>query len=198
MLEEAGSPPDVQPDPDPQTPAVQGGGGPRMNRRVLFWSLLVGMVALDQIVKVWAREAADFTVGRTFLTLWPNVFELRLTYNEGIAFGWFQGGGVWLAPIAIAIAIGAIWYNAKHPLESKWAHTSAALLAAGAVGNLYDRIVHRKVTDMFYFRLIDFPVFNVADACITVAACMLIISWIREAFHQPAPAVLETPAAPAE
>lgn len=188
-------------DPVPQkaVPEVRGAG---VNRRLLFWSLLIGTLLLDQGVKAWSRHAADFTQGRTFLTLWPGVFELRLTFNEGIAFGWFQGRGVLLAPVAIAIAIGAIRYNLKNPHETKWAHISAALLASGALGNLYDRIVSKQVTDMFYFRLIDFPVFNVADACITVAACMLIISWIREAFQpaDPAPMVPapETSAAPAE
>ena len=152
-----------------------------MNRRMLFWLLLIGLVVLDQAVKSWSRHAADDYASRTFATLWPGVFELKLTFNEGIAFGWLQGGGIFLAPVAVAIAVGAIWYNLSHPYESRWAHASAALLASGALGNLYDRVFLHRVTDMFYFRLIDFPVFNVADACITVAACMLIISWIREA-----------------
>ncbi len=173
-----------------------------MNRRLMFWVMLIGLVALDQGVKAWSRNAADLTSNRTFLTLWPGVFELRLTFNQGIAFGWFQGGGVFLAPIAVAIAGGAVWYNLRNPYESRWAHASAALLAAGALGNLYDRLFQHQVTDMFYFRLIDFPVFNVADACITVAACMLIVSWIREAMQpqvmDPIPAPIETPAASIE
>jgi len=142
-------------------------------------------LALDQYVKAWSRHAADDFPGRTFFTLWPGVFELKLTFNEGIAFGWLQNKGIFLAPVAVAIAVGAVWYNLSHPYESRWAHASAALLASGALGNLYDRVVLHRVTDMFYFRLIDFPVFNVADACITAAACMLIISWIREAVQQP-------------
>ena len=178
LLEEA-VPEQTAPEPSPAIIAARGG----VNRRILFWSILVGLIVLDQVVKAWARTSADLTPGRTFLTLWPGVFELRLTFNQGIAFGWFQGGGVFLAPIAIGIAVGAIWYNLSHPYESRWAHVSAALLASGALGNLYDRLFLRQVTDMFYFRLIDFPVFNVADACITVAACMLILSWIREALQ---------------
>jgi signal peptidase II len=188
----------------PIEPVLLGTPNPRtvLNRRILFWGLMIGMLILDQVVKNWARVSADGFQGRTFLTLWPNVFELRLTYNEGIAFGWFQGGGVFLAPVAVAIAAGAVWYNLKHPTETKWAQASAALLAAGALGNLYDRLFQHRVTDMFYFRLIDFPVFNVADACITAAACMLIISWIREAMQpqqiEATVPVTETPATTAE
>ena len=165
------------------SPSQKNPGG-RVNRRILFWVLLIGLLVLDQLVKAWSRNAADGFAGRTFATLWPGVFELRLTFNEGIAFGWLQNKGIFLAPVAVAIAVGAIWYNLTHPYESRWAHASAALLASGALGNLYDRVILHRVTDMFYFRLIDFPVFNVADACITIAACMLIISWIREAMHQ--------------
>ena len=55
------------------------------------------------------------------------------------------------------------------------------LLASGAIGNLYDRIVNGRVTDMFYFRSINFPVFNVADSCITVATILLILMWFSEA-----------------
>lgn len=175
------SPPEVSPAPVAQDPRG------RVNRRVLFWILLVGLLALDQVVKAWSRGAADGVAGKTFFTLWPTVFEMKLTYNEGIAFGWFQGGGIFLAPVAVAIAGAAIWYNLTHPYESRWAHASAALLASGALGNLYDRVFLHRVTDMFYFRLIDFPVFNVADACITVAAGMLIISWIREAMQAQTP-----------
>jgi signal peptidase II len=168
---------------DFETPAPVRPRTGRINRRWLFWALLFGLVVLDQVVKAWSRHAADDVAGRTFVTLWPGIFELKLTFNEGIAFGWLQGGGVFLAPVAIVIALWAVWYNLSHPYESRWAHASAALLASGALGNLYDRLFLRQVTDMFYFRLIDFPVFNVADACITVAACMLIISWIREAMQ---------------
>lgn len=47
---------------------------------------------------------------------------------------------------------------------------------AGAIGNLIDRIVHNYVIDFFYFRLIDFPVFNVADIYVTLAAVGLILA----------------------
>ena len=167
--------------------------------RLVFWGLLVGMIVLDQATKVWARYAADFTERKTILALWPDVFELTLVYNRGIAFGLFQGAGVFLAPVAITIAIGAIWYNFKHPKDPMWGHVAASLLAAGALGNLYDRLVHGQVTDMFWIRAIDFPVFNIADACITVAAGLMILSWVRDAFKSSSRAqVHETPAPSAE
>jgi len=146
-------------------------------RQILFWIFLVGMVASDQLVK--ANVRANFNPGQ-YRTIIPGVFEITLTYNEGIAFGLFQGMGVLLAPIAIAIAAGAAWYSTKHPKESPWVHGALGLLAAGALGNLYDRVFNKRVTDMFYARFINFPVFNVADACITIASILLIFIWWGE------------------
>ena len=117
---------------------------------------------------------------------WPGIFELTLTYNQGIAFGMFDGHGKFLSPIAIIIAAGATWYSLKHPDESWPSHLAMGLIGAGSIGNLIDRVWLGKVTDMFWFRLINFPVFNVADSCITVAVCILIIIWWREALKDKA------------
>ena len=51
----------------------------------------------------------------------------------------------------------------------------AVFLAAGAVGNLIDRMRYSYVVDFLYFKLIDFPVFNVADCYVTVGAVLLAV-----------------------
>lgn len=150
----------------------------------LFFFVAVLALALDQATKVWARLAAEGAEGRSLAVLWPGVFELKLVYNEGIAFGMFQGAGVWLAPIAIVIAGGATWYSLRHPHEPRATHVTMALLCAGAIGNLIDRLVLGRVTDMFWIRAIDFPVFNVADVCITAAGVMLGLSVVLELFQK--------------
>lgn len=162
--------------------------------RVLFWGIFFGLLAIDQIVKFWVRSAFNEHGG---YALWPNVFELTLTYNKGIAFGQFQGMGVYLSPIAILIAGAAAVYSHKNPKENTWVHVAMGLLASGALGNLYDRLFHGKVTDMFWFRAIDFPVFNVADACISVAAAILIVRWSFESLNKPQSTAV-APAAPVE
>lgn len=155
-----------------------------MNKRTLFWVLFIGMLVLDQAVKFWARGAVDGREGASIHSLWPGVFELTLVFNRGIAFGQLQGYGVLLTPIALIIAGGAIWYSTKHPQASKIYHIVAALFAAGALGNLIDRLFLGKVTDMFDFRLIKFPVFNVADACITVSGVIMVLLWLQEAVEE--------------
>lgn len=141
----------------------------------LYLAIFALMLGIDQATKAWAR--AEFRPSER-LALWPNVFELTLTYNEGIAFGLFKGAGVLFAPIALVIAIGSGWYSWRHPKEGRLVHFSLAMLAAGAIGNLVDRLWLGRVTDMFYIAAIEFPVFNWADTCITVAAILLGFHWI--------------------
>jgi signal peptidase II len=147
-------------------------------RQIWFWVIAVALFGIDQWVKLYIRT--HLSPGQ-YIPLLPGIFEITLTYNEGIAFGMLQGAGILLAPVAIAIAGGSAIYSLRHPNESAWSHVAFGLLAAGALGNLYDRVIHKRVTDMFYARFINFPVFNVADACITVASIMLVIVWWLEA-----------------
>lgn len=165
--------------------------------RTLFWLLFLGMILLDQMVKEWVR--VSLAVPGKAITVIPNVLDITLTFNKGVAFGMLQGAGLLLAPIAIAIAVGSMYYSAKHPKESLWTHAAMALLGSGALGNLYDRLFHGQVTDMFWVRFVNFPVFNVADSCITVAAAILILKWAKEAVkHEKSggPRTHESPSAP--
>lgn len=167
-------------------------------RLAKYLSWVTGLILLDQLVKFWSRNAAQGVEGRTFWAMIPNVFELKLVYNKGIAFGMAQGAGVLLTPIAVIITGYSIYHVAKSKNDPPGVFTGLVLLAAGAVGNLIDRLSPMgKVTDMFYFRLIDFPVFNVADVYITFAGAIIIILGIKDSFSkkeeplQPAP--LEEP-----
>jgi signal peptidase II len=140
------------------------------------------MLVIDQLVKFWVRSTMIPT--QSLSAPWPGVFEIELTYNKGIAFGMLQGLGIYLAPVAIAIAILAGAYSYRNPQESPWLHASLGLIASGALGNLYDRAFHGKVTDMFSLVIIHFPVFNVADSCITVGATILVLHGFAQAIAE--------------
>lgn len=146
------------------------------------------MIGADQAIKAWARMAADGTEGNTFFPLWPGVFEFTLKYNEGVAFGMLSGFGKALWPIAVIITAACAYMNYKQDKEPMSIHVGLGLVASGAVGNLIDRLWLGKVTDMFHFRLIDFPVFNWADSCITVGAGLLILVWGMQSMHSKSPA----------
>ena len=57
-------------------------------------------------------------------------------------------------------------------------YLSLILIFSGAVGNFIDRVKNKYVVDFIYFKLIDFPVFNFADICITIGCAVLILSLI--------------------
>lgn len=159
------------------------------SRLRLFWLVVMAGVIIDQLVKYWART--NLNIGESWKGgPWHGVFELTLTYNKGIAFGMFQGTALLMAPIALLMSGYAIWTVYKSPNETKWSSFALGMLAAGAIGNLIDRVCNPAgVTDMFLVRLAnitkgrlnDFPVFNIADSCISIAMVMLIISWSKQA-----------------
>ena len=110
------------------------------------------------------------------MVLLEGVFELTYLENRGAAFGMLQGrqGFFFLiAAVVIAAALFALW---RMPAGKRFLplYFSAIGVVAGAVGNMIDRTVQGYVVDFFYFRLINFPVFNVADCYVTVAAAALV------------------------
>ncbi len=165
-----------------------------MKRPYAFIALAFVLLVLDQAVKLWIERTIPRGGSLNGLPF-PGFFELTNQYNQGIAFGFLQGKGKLLSPIAVAIAGGTAWYSFRHPKEPWVTHIAMSLLAAGAVGNLIDRIFRDRVIDMFWFRKINFPVFNVADSCITVATILLILTWFAagERAKEHAPPIAETP-----
>jgi signal peptidase II len=114
-------------------------------------------------------------------------FDIVRIHNKGIAFGRFNNAenaniifGVVAALALVFILI--IWWRGGFP--TKLSRLAATLLISGILGNLVDRLARGYVVDFLYFDLPlygRFPAFNVADSCITVAACLLLIS----AFQKP-------------
>lgn len=153
------------------------------NNRNLFILITLGAVVLDQLVKAWVRHS--LVTGQSADRPWPGVFEITLTYNKGIAFGMANGLGTLTIPIALLMAGFATFASLKHPEDSRMSHIAMACIAGGALGNAIDRAFLGQVTDMFWFRAINFPVFNVADSFITIAGILLALGWIKEAFRPP-------------
>ena len=103
--------------------------------------------------------------------LWPGVFHLTRVNNTGAAFGILRNGSAALAvfsalSVAAIVAYLAGFFGARPRNAAAW-----ALVAGGALGNLYDRLASGYVVDYLDFRV--WPVFNFADACISVG-----IAWI--------------------
>lgn len=131
------------------------------------------LVVLDQFTKVLALQNLK---GQEPITIIPDVFQLLYVENRGAAFGILQNKQ-WVFLIITAIVLVAlIWALPRMSRERHFLPLRLCLcfIGAGAVGNMIDRIFRGYVVDFFYFKLIDFPVFNVADIYVTTSAIVLI------------------------
>ena len=150
-------------------------------RTALVWLWLVVLViGLDLITKYLVNTSLPYGIAHPQLP----IFDLTLLYNKGAAFSFLSGAGGWqrwfFAVIAIAVSSALLVWMAKTPYQQRWLGAALALVLAGALGNLYDRMVHGYVIDFLSFHYSGwyFPAFNIADIAITIGAGMLIIDMI--------------------
>ena len=133
------------------------------------------LIFIDQLAK---NLAVAHLKGQEPIVLWKGVFELRYLENRGAAFGILQDQRMFFLILTSLVLILIIYvYLKKLPNEHRflWLNIIAVLFFAGAIGNFIDRFMQDYVVDFFYFCLIDFPIFNVADIYVTVAAFLLIL-----------------------
>ncbi|MBQ2287364.1 MAG: signal peptidase II [Lachnospiraceae bacterium] len=104
---------------------------------------------------------------------------LSFTYHEnrGAVWGIMQGQIPVLIVTTIVILAVVLFIYFKIPDSRKyiWLRIVSVLLISGAIGNFIDRIFRHYVVDFIYFELINFPIFNVADIYVCVAAGLLIL-----------------------
>lgn len=115
--------------------------------------------------------------GNEPVVIWEGVFQLEYLENRGAAFGLFQNQRIFfLASVAVISIIVVIFYL-RVPMNRRYLplRLCAVCIIAGAWGNCIDRIRLNYVVDFLYFKLIDFPIFNVADIYVTVSTFMLAI-----------------------
>jgi len=132
------------------------------------------LVILDQITK---NLAVVYLKDKPAYVIWDGVFELHYLENSGAAFGMLQNQKILFVTIAAVILILIGYVLIKLPRNRHYAMLEIllVLIASGAVGNMIDRVQFNYVVDFFYFKLIDFPIFNVADIYVSVSCVLLAI-----------------------
>lgn len=135
---------------------------------------LAVLIIFDQWTKLLAIE---HLMGKEPFVLIPGVFQLRYLENRGAAFGMMQGRQLLFVIIAFAAFAFITYAYFKLPWEKRFhaLRVIGLFIAGGAFGNLIDRVFRGYVVDFFYFELIDFPIFNVADIYVSVATVVLAI-----------------------
>ncbi|MEG7530349.1 MAG: signal peptidase II, partial [Hungatella sp.] len=139
---------------------------------------LIGLtiaIGLDQWTK---RLAVSHLKGQEPQVIWNGVFEFFYSENRGAAFGMLQGKQTFFFLVAAIVMIAVVYVIYRMPTQGKYLPlvVCSFLIAAGAIGNMIDRISQGYVVDFLYFKLINFPIFNLADCYVTVAtACLMIL-----------------------
>ncbi|MCD8133528.1 MAG: signal peptidase II [Clostridiales bacterium] len=153
-----------------------------MNRKIRpSFSIITGIVCfvvltmLDQVTKELAVLRLK---GQEPVILIRQVFQLYYLENHGAAFGILQGKQSVFFIITIVILAVIVYVYARLPFVRKYRviRVFLVMISAGAIGNLIDRVSQGYVVDFFYFNLIDFPVFNVADIYVTCATILLVLT----------------------
>ncbi len=143
---------------------------------------LAGILLLT-FIDQWTKYLAVLHLkNQESIVLIPEVFQLQYLENHGAAFGILQGQQWIFFLMTIVYLVAAVWIYLRIPKTKKYfpLHMIAVVLTAGALGNFIDRISQGYVVDFFYFSLIDFPIFNVADiyvvlSFIGLAICILFV-----------------------
>lgn len=144
----------------------------RKNALILFFVLLVVFLAFDRITKVIAIDHLTDSDPVAFL---PALLDFALVYNTGAAFGIFEGGGTLFVGVAVVACLVIIGYLVRGKYLPRSLVVALSLISAGALGNAYDRVTTGAVPDFIHTLFIEFPVFNIADCCLTIGEIMLII-----------------------
>ena len=145
------------------------------------WYLLISIAlfAVDQLTKAWALTSLVPYAGKPFI---GELLKFYLVWNDSAAFS-ISLGATWIFTIVSTVAAVIIVVLLFKTKSTAW-HLTLLILLAGVVGNLSDRLFRApgfpvgKVVDFLQLPL-NFPVFNVADICITGSMTAVVILVMR-------------------
>lgn len=139
----------------------------------MFYAILAtALVAIDQLVKYLVRANIPLGGDAPFI---PYLLDLTYVQNTGAAFSMLRSHTWVLTLISTVVVVGMCALLVKGFFKNRLGLFSAALVLAGGMGNLIDRVIFGFVTDMFQTTFMEFAVFNVADCCITIGVPLLFL-----------------------
>ena len=146
----------------------------KKNFIIFDFLMTVALIIIDQYTK---HLAVLHLKDKPAFSIIDGVFELNYLENRGAAFGMLQNqkGFFLLVSCIVLIAIGYILVKMPEDKKYNIMHILLVLIASGAIGNMIDRIRLEYVVDFFYFVLINFPIFNMADIYVSVACVLLAV-----------------------
>lgn len=141
---------------------------------------IVLALATDQLIKYLVEAYLPFNEAVPVVPM----LALYRTYNYGVAFSMLSGMEGWfIVGMRLVVVAFVLWLWRRTPKDRFFAHFGYALIIAGALGNLVDRLIFGYVIDyiLFYTQTWSFAVFNLADSFITVGAGAIILDELLQA-----------------
>lgn len=140
------------------------------------------LVLLDQMTKFYSIKLLN---GKSPFVIINNILEFNYLENSGSAFSMFQGYNSILAIVGLFLIILVVYYYLRIPDTKEYIYLRIAflLLISGAIGNTIDRFVYKHVIDFIYFKVINFPTFNIADTYVVLSIgfiAILILFFYKE------------------
>src|SRR5215212_9249385 len=155
-----------------------------MKNKLSYFLLAVAVLIADQLTKAWAVAKLKPV---SLMEIIPGYFRLVYATNRGVAFSLFADGEFdarWVfAAISVVAALFVSGYLLRTSPGKIRLNTALALLFAGIVGNLIDRVRLGEVIDFLGFHIHDkysWPIFNVADSAICIGAGLLALEMLFE------------------
>ena len=152
----------------------------KKKKKIVLFFVFLFMLIFDQV----SKSGAEFLLkpGES-IPLLKNIFHMSLVHNTGIAFGFLKSIPLFGWVFVYFIFIAAIlWYGGGIQKRNLSSLFCAGCIAVGAIGNLIDRVRFGFVVDFLDFRV--WPVFNFADAYITIGAGLLLVTMVQKRKQQ--------------
>jgi signal peptidase II len=154
------------------------------DKRGLILAISALVVVLDRITKHIVTVQLPNGQAHTVI---PGIFRISDVHNTGAAFSMFAENAspvtvrnilIAFSVVAVIILFGMLWRVGRYLTVTSFA---LALILGGAFGNLYDRVRYHYVIDFLEVHIVHYhwPDFNVADSCIVIGACLLLIEIFR-------------------
>jgi signal peptidase II len=154
------------------------------DKRVLVLAISALVVLIDRITKHIVAQQLPNGQAHTVI---PGIFRISDVHNTGAAFSMFAENAspvtvrnilIAFSVIAVIVLLGMLWRVGRYLTVTS---VAIALILGGAFGNLYDRVRYHYVIDFLEVHIVHYhwPDFNVADSCICIGACLLLIEIFR-------------------
>jgi signal peptidase II len=155
---------------------------PGLKAHLIFWLFTIAGLALD----LWTKKAVfEWLDNRHSYTVIDGFVQLVRALNDGAAFGLFSGKVLLLTIVPIVALVASVVFFLFGGPQPRKVYVALGLVAAGACGNLYDRIFNGGLVRDFidvYYHSYHWPTFNVADSLLCIGVVILILPMIWEVF----------------